>query len=154
MAIPSVAINGLDAPSTLIVPDAPSDPTQIEPDDPNYEPYNPKLAQRLRELYATVEAETAKSTELRREAPTTAAEEYIKRLKADLDEHDEAWAKSKADAMKNVEGGLEGWQLARSTEVQDTWKMATTQLDQLRSIPKDVERLERAQKAAIEVEGT
>ncbi|KAL9607032.1 MAG: hypothetical protein Q9167_008016, partial [Letrouitia subvulpina] len=71
LALPSLAINGLDAPASILAP---------EPDagvngegTGNYEPYDAELAETLRTLYRRLEWEHTRVAELRREAPGAAA---------------------------------------------------------------------------------
>ncbi|KAL8699773.1 MAG: hypothetical protein Q9201_005818, partial [Fulgogasparrea decipioides] len=74
LALPSLAINGLDAePSILGGADAKAN--EIE-DESNYEPYDPRLAEKLRTLYRQLEWEHTRVAELRREAPGAAARAF------------------------------------------------------------------------------
>ena len=154
LAVPSLSINGLDTPSSLIVPEAPADPADIALDDPTYETYDPLLATRLQELYATLADETERSAKLRREAPATASQGYVERLKAELVAHEQAWEKTREEVLKTANGGLADWKTERSEEMRETWERATKGLEDLKTVPKDVQRLDRAKKAADEVEGT
>ncbi|KAL8709991.1 MAG: hypothetical protein Q9225_007369, partial [Loekoesia sp. 1 TL-2023] len=69
LALPSLAINGLDADTSMLA-DA---KTSEEEDESNYEPYDPRLAEKLRTLYRQLEWEHTRVAELRREAPGAAA---------------------------------------------------------------------------------
>ncbi|KAL8862570.1 MAG: hypothetical protein Q9178_001068 [Gyalolechia marmorata] len=69
LALPSLAINGLDAETSMLVDD---NTNEVE-DESNYEPYDPRLAERLRTLYRQLEWEHTRVAELRREAPGAAA---------------------------------------------------------------------------------
>ncbi|KAL8658382.1 MAG: hypothetical protein Q9226_001026, partial [Calogaya cf. arnoldii] len=80
LALPSLAINGLDAEPSMLASDDRTN-ENVE-DESNYEPYDPRLAERLRTLYRQLEWEHTRVAELRREAPGAAARAYVERLEA------------------------------------------------------------------------
>ncbi|KAL8831262.1 MAG: hypothetical protein Q9170_005381 [Blastenia crenularia] len=123
LALPSLAINGLDA-DTSILADAKTDEME---DESNYEPYDPRLAEKLRTLYRQLEWEHTRVAELRREAPGAAARAYVERL--------------------------EGVRLERSEEVEKMWERGLEGLVDLGKVTEVVARVERAVKAAEVVEG-
>ena len=154
LALPSLAINGLDASPSILAPDTSAtdaDPSAIDPNDPSYEPYDTRLAQKLRDLYATLEEETTRVAELRREAPATAAESYVQRLKKEIEENDRAVEASKAAIDKDLKNGLDGIGF-QGADIQEAWSRGKEGLEALRNVTKVKADLERALKAVAEVE--
>ncbi|KAL8951674.1 MAG: hypothetical protein Q9222_002354, partial [Ikaeria aurantiellina] len=82
LALPSLAINGLDAENSILV--SADDSTVVE-DESNYEAYDPRLAEKLRTLYRQLEWEHTRVAELRREAPGAAARAYEERLEREME---------------------------------------------------------------------
>jgi len=154
LALPSLTINGFDASPTILAPPQPVDPSTIDPDDPNYEPYDPRLAIKLRELYAELEAETTRSAELRREAPSAAAQSYVEKLRGEMASQDKQWDAARRSILEDAEGGLERWELPRSPEVRATFEKTQKEMESLKGVTEAVARLERAKRAALEVEGS
>ena len=158
LALPSVSINGLDASPSILYPSStttssePADPSAIDPNDPSYEPYDSRLAGKLRELYATLETETTRVAELRREAPGTAAKAYVERLRKGMDEREKEVEERRREAEKMASGGLEGVGIERVDNVAENWAKGKDGLEKLRAITEVVARLERAQRAVEEVE--
>ncbi|KAL8932522.1 MAG: hypothetical protein Q9216_006795, partial [Gyalolechia sp. 2 TL-2023] len=79
LALPSLAINGLDAEPSMLADaktdDNDDDDEKME-DESNYEAYDPRLAEKLRTLYRQLEWEHTRVAELRREAPGAAARAF------------------------------------------------------------------------------
>ena len=145
LALPSLSVNGLDAsPSLLDAPGA-SDPSAVDPNDPSYEPYDPELATRVRTLHATLDAETTRVAELRREAPGAAARAYVERIEAELEEDDRAFHGAVAEVRQEASGarGL-GVNMARQVEVEASWTRGLEGLSGLNVVTETVARLERA----------
>lgn len=154
LALPSLTVNGLDASPSILAPGdsaTENDPSVIDPNDPTYEPYDTRLAQKLRDLYASLEEETTRVAELRREAPAKAAANYVKRLKEEMEENDRALAALQAELNNDISGGLDGVGLQRS-DVQESWAKGKQGLEALRNVTKVKADLERAVKAVAEVE--
>ena len=158
LALPSVSINGLDTspsilyPSTTPYSSGPADSSTIDPNDPSYEPYDSRLAGKLRELYATMEAETTRVAELRREAPAVAARGYVERLRKEIDERDKEVQERRKEVEKVESGGLDGISIDRAEQVAENWAKGRDSLEQLKKITEVVATLERAERAVEEVE--
>ncbi|KAL8655313.1 MAG: hypothetical protein Q9210_000944, partial [Variospora velana] len=73
LALPSLAVNGLDADSSMLAGAGSSGDINNVEDESNYEPYDPRLGEKLRTLYRQLEWEHTRVAELRREAPGAAA---------------------------------------------------------------------------------
>ncbi|KAL8854062.1 MAG: hypothetical protein Q9221_001185 [Calogaya cf. arnoldii] len=146
LALPSLAINGLDAePSMLVSDDGTNENVE---DDSNYEPYDPRLAERLRTLYRQLEWEHTRVAELRREAPGAAARAYVERLEA-LKELERAREREVEVEMEGVrEAGLGNIGLERGEDVEKTWGRGLEGLVELGRVTDVVARMERAKKAA------
>ncbi|MCJ1461911.1 hypothetical protein MMC07_000510 [Pseudocyphellaria aurata] len=159
LALPSLAINGLDAPASLLAPSPdPASPSTPAENDSNYEAYDPRLAAKLRELYAQLEYESTRAAELRREAPGAAARAYIERLEAEMElerererEQKKEWESGgESSAVQGIE--LECARVERPEEVKKMWQKGNEGLVGLERITEVLARLERAGKAAEVVE--
>lgn len=159
MALPSLALNGLDAPASLLAPTPdPASPSTPSENDSNYEAYDPRLAAKLRELYSQLEYESTRVAELRREAPGAAARAYMERLEAEMD------LERERDREQERERGLDAERAAgqqvelvwarveRVEEVENMWQRGTEGLVGLEKVTGVLARLERAEKAAEVVE--
>ncbi|KAL8915566.1 MAG: hypothetical protein Q9171_000131 [Xanthocarpia ochracea] len=149
LALPSLAINGLDAETSMLVDD---NTNEVE-DESNYEPYDPRLAERLRTLYRQLEWEHTRVAELRREAPGAAARAYIERLEAVREVEREREKEVEMEMEGSRDGGLEKIMLERGEEVERMWGRGLEGLVELGRVAEVVTRLERARKAAEVVEG-
>ncbi|KAL8774990.1 MAG: hypothetical protein Q9209_000469 [Squamulea sp. 1 TL-2023] len=150
LALPSLAINGLDAETSMLVDD--KDSTEVE-DESNYEPYDPRLAERLRTLYRQLEWEHTRVAELRREAPGAAARAYMERLEGVREVERVREREVEGEMLGEREGGLEGIGLERGEEVERMWGRGLEGLVELREVGEVVKKIERARKAAEAVEG-
>ncbi|KAL9603660.1 MAG: hypothetical protein Q9219_000979 [cf. Caloplaca sp. 3 TL-2023] len=153
LALPSLAINGLDADVSMLA-DAKTD--EVE-DESNYEAYDPRLAEKLRTLYRQLEWEHTRVAELRREAPGAAARAYTERLEhereAERVREGEVERELSGKGERRHNGGLEGLNLERAEEVEETWGRGLEGLMDLDKITEVAARMERASKAAQVVEG-
>lgn len=191
LALPSLSVNGLDAAPALLQQQSPTTTlaatdnnppaattvcaTKHNPDhtaasasegDANYEPYDPRLATRLRTLYAALEFESTRVAQLRRSAPSAAARSYIDRVQTEIVaerdlmqkmswEHGEEGAGVGGDGgvkQEGVETGL-GVGLERREEVEKIWGRGVEGLIGLGAVTEVVARLERAARAVGVVEG-
>ncbi|KAL9042922.1 MAG: hypothetical protein Q9180_000245 [Flavoplaca navasiana] len=150
LALPSLAINGLDAETSMLVDDKGNE--SIE-DESNYEPYDPRLAERLRTLYRQLEWEHTRVAELRREAPGAAARAYMERSEArrELDKGREKEVEGEMEGIKDGRLGEIG--LKRGEQVESMWGRGLEGLLDLGRVTELVEKTERAKKAADVVEG-
>ena len=151
LAIPSLTINGLDASDSVLVPNPPQ--THSTPDaKQNYEPYDPRLAAKVRSLYATLETETTRVAELRREAPPKAVGLYVVKLRAEMEEEQRRVenAKLKVAKLESLDGL--NVKFERAAEVAVSWERGVEELDGLRGITEGVARLERARGVVQELE--
>ncbi|KAL8928551.1 MAG: hypothetical protein Q9208_001785 [Pyrenodesmia sp. 3 TL-2023] len=149
LALPSLAINGLDAETSML---ADTNTNEVE-DESNYEPYDPRLAEKLRTLYRQLEWENTRVAELRREAPGAAARAYVERLESET-EAEKVREKEIENIMKgSSEGVLEIVGLERGEEVKKAWGRGLEGLAEFGNITEIVSRMERAGKAAEMVEG-
>ncbi|KAL8902232.1 MAG: hypothetical protein Q9192_000107 [Flavoplaca navasiana] len=150
LALPSLAINGLDAETSMLVDDKGNE--SIE-DESNYEPYDPRLAERLRTLYRQLEWEHTRVAELRREAPGAAARAYMERSETlrGLDKGREKEVEGEREGIKDGRLGEIG--LKRGEQVESMWGQGLEGLLDLERVTELVERTERAKKAAEVVEG-
>lgn len=159
LALPSLALNGLDAPASLLAPSPdPASPSTPSENDSNYEAYDPRLAAKLRELYAQLEYESTRVAELRREAPGAVARAYMERLEGEMELEREREREQQQQREVEVERSagqkveLEGAMVERVEEVENTWQRGTEGLVRLERITEVLARLERAGKAAEVVE--
>lgn len=141
----------------MLAPDDPSinqeEPPSTPPEgDANYEPYDPRLGAKLRDLYAQLEQESTRVAELRRDAPGAAARAYIERLEAEM-EAERAAERERGrpeDALQvNL---LENFKLDNLEEVKSMWGKGTDGLVELEKVTGVLAKLERAAKAAEVVE--
>ena len=119
----------------------------------NYEPYDPRLAEKLRTLYAEFEAQSTRVAELRREVPGAAARRYMDRLEAELQKERETEAEREDTKMNLGVTNLDMGTLERRWDVEKMWGKGTEGLVGLGSIPGVLAKLERAEKAVEVVEG-
>lgn len=149
LALPSLAINGLDADTSMLA-DAKND--ELE-DESNYEPYDPRLGEKLRTLYRQLEWEHTRVAELRREAPGAAARAYEERLEKEREAERQRENDVEAEMEARREGGLEDVGLERVEEVEQMWGRGLEGLVDLGRVTEVMAKLERAGKAAEVVEG-
>ena len=148
-----MSINGLDASTSILAPNTAArdtDSSAIDPNDPCYEPYDTRLTQKLRDLYAALEEETTQVAELRRDAPAKAAAGYVERLRSEMQEHDREFEANRLEATKELGAGL-GPIHFRDDNVQQSWSKGRKDLEALRNVTKVKADLERASKAVAEV---
>ncbi|KAK4692843.1 kinetochor protein Mis14/NSL1, partial [Lecanoromycetidae sp. Uapishka_2] len=151
LALPSLTLNGLDPSPTLLRPD--TLPESTSPDDNgNYEPYDPRLAEKLRTLYAELDSQSTRVAELRREAPGAAARQYMERLEEGLKWENEADAERIAKSKVLSTTDLDVGDVERNDDVGGIWRRGTQGLVELGKIPGILAKLERAGKAAEVVE--
>ncbi|KAL8713944.1 MAG: hypothetical protein Q9220_002090 [cf. Caloplaca sp. 1 TL-2023] len=153
LALPSLAINGLDADKSMLVG---ADESTVLEDESNYEAYDPRLAEKLRTLYRQLEWEHTRVAELRREAPGAAARAYEERLQLEMEEDKRRAGEVEGEVMELVgkrEGGLEEVRLERGEEVEMMWGRGLEGLVEMGKVTEVVARMERAGKAAGVVEG-
>ena len=149
LALPNLTLNGFDPSPTLLRPDP--TPNLDSPDD-NYEPYDPRLAEKLRTLYAEFEVQSTRVAELRREAPGAAARRYTERLEEELRMEKEL------EKMRELKGEemdaepLDVGALERKEDVKRMWRRGTQGLVDLGKVPGVLAKLERAGKAVEVVE--
>lgn len=151
LALPSLSINGLDA-SPSLLSQIPISPQDIDPNDPNYEPYDPRLADKLRGLYATLESETTRVAELRREAPSAAARGFVERLKTEMETEQAALEYLRERTKIDGEAQVISVGLARRDEIEMAMGRGVAGLEALRGVTETVAKLERAARAVREVE--
>lgn len=149
LALPSLAINGLDAETSML---ADANTNEVE-DESNYEPYDPRLAEKLRTLYRQLEWENTRVAELRREAPGAAARAYVERLESEREVEKGREREIEGMMKGSSEGVVEIVGLERGEEVEKTWGRGLQGLAELANITEVMARLERAGKAAEMVEG-
>lgn len=126
----------------------------VDGDDAAYEPYDSRLANQLRDLYAALETETTKVAELRRDAPAKAAKTYLDHLQQGLEQQDSEY-RQRVQSLAESDprpSGLENIKLERQERVTTTWTEATSNLERLRGVTEAVAVLERAKLAAEEVD--
>ncbi|KAL6721121.1 hypothetical protein ACLMJK_000221 [Lecanora helva] len=151
LALPNLTLNGFDPPPTLVCPD--SAPKLGSPDnDGNYEPYDPRLAEKLRTLYAEFEVQSTRVAELRREAPGAAARRYIESLKEELRVEEELERSRETRGEKMDRKPLDFIPLGRKEDVEKMWERGTQGLVDLEKIPEILAKLDRADKVAEVVE--
>ena len=166
LALPNLSINGFDASPSLLNTaksnsanaSALSNPSTLSDEDiaaGNYEAYDPRLAERLRALYAQYEAEAEDVARMRREVPKKAAERYTETLKKDLEDEleDEVKREGVDEGRMTVDvPPLAGLGASRG-EVERMWIRGREELDGLEGIPGVIGRLEQAGRAVEVVEG-
>ncbi|CAF9942814.1 MAG: hypothetical protein ALECFALPRED_010086 [Alectoria fallacina] len=152
LALPSMTLNGLDPSPALLHPN-PAREAHAPDDNSNYEPYDLRLAERLRSLYAEFDTQSTCVAELRRDAPGAAARGYVERLEAKLEsEKDlEKERESKGVYMDVVD--LDMGTLRRKNDIENMWRRGTAGLVELGKVPGVLAKLERAEKALEVVKG-
>ncbi|KAL8732162.1 MAG: hypothetical protein Q9166_002909 [cf. Caloplaca sp. 2 TL-2023] len=153
LALPSLAINGLDAETPMLV----DDKTNEEEDESNYEPYDPRLAEKLRTLYRQLEWEHTRVAELRREAPGAAVRAYVERLEGEREGERGREKEIEVEMGGARAGGLEAvgaeWREEEEEEEERMWGRGLEGLVELGKVTGVIARIERARKAAEVVEG-
>ncbi|MCJ1402036.1 hypothetical protein MMC11_005255 [Xylographa trunciseda] len=152
LALPSLSINGIDAsPAHLALSTAA--PSSAADDDAtaNYEDYDPALAAKLRALYATLEAETTRVAELRREAPAKAAATFVERLGREMAEEEERVREARRWVVEKAGRAVLGVEVDK--RVGEGWEVGARGLDCLKGVTEGVARLERVKGVIGEVEG-
>ncbi|KAL9099985.1 MAG: hypothetical protein Q9163_004594 [Psora crenata] len=144
----------------------------------NYEPYDPRLAEKLRNLYVQFEQEAEMVARMRREVPAEAARGYAQRLDREMEAEAERGVKEKEEEEEEeekgkrdgdgdgngngvkVEDGGSGalvmpglWASDRTEHVESMWRRGVEGLSGLTEITTVLARLERANKAVEVVEG-
>lgn len=152
LAIPSLTINGFDASSSLL--DRAShiglgsdrvglnDPSDEEIAAGNYEMYDPRLAEQLRNLYGQYENEAEMVARLRREVPRQAAVSYAETLMQQLA------LERQIDSTISPATDLLKVRLDRQDQVRKTWENALSSLQDLHDVPQTISKLERAVQVA------
>lgn len=141
----------------MLAPDDPAanqeEPPSTPPEgDTNYEPYDPRLGAKLRDLYAQLEQESTRVAELRRDAPGAAARAYMERLEAEMEAEKVAEReRGRPDEAPQV-NLLEQLKLSNLEEVKSMWGKGTEGLVELEKVTGVLTKLERAVKAAEVVE--
>ncbi|KAL8872315.1 MAG: hypothetical protein Q9174_002039 [Haloplaca sp. 1 TL-2023] len=149
LALSSIAVNGLDADSSML---ADADKSEME-DESNYEPYDPRMAEKLRTLYRQLEWEHTRVAELRREAPGAAARAFEERMEQERATEGITEKEVEEEMQKKTVGGLEGVELDRREDIAKMWARGMEELTDLSGITELAARMERARKAAEVVEG-
>ncbi|KAI4098996.1 MAG: hypothetical protein LQ339_006189 [Xanthoria mediterranea] len=158
LALPSLAINGLEAETSMLLADDEKQGTEgsgaaVVEDESHYEAYDPRLAERLRTLYRQLEWEHTRVAELRRDAPGAAARGFVERLEA-VREVERGREKEVEVEMEGVrDGGLGGVGVERGAEVEKIWGRGLEGLVELGRVTEVVAKMERAKRAAEVVEG-
>ncbi|KAJ9626377.1 hypothetical protein H2203_004009 [Taxawa tesnikishii (nom. ined.)] len=112
------------------------------------EPYDTRLAQRIRDLSATVERTTLQLAQLRRSAPTQASQEYQQSFARDSDAFDASLKvaeEAQIEAMKREADDMQVGGLERSETMRGMWERGTEGLVGLKKdMGTTVARAERA----------
>lgn len=155
LALPSLSINGIDGPTaypSLSPADRPKASTETIEDNGNYEPHDPRLAEKLRTLYMQHEQETTRVAEMRRDAPGAAARAFMERLRGEMRAEREvdldARMKDGDEEVLSCMGSVE-----RRDDVEKMWGRGVDGLEGLEGVTSVVAKLERAGRAAEVVEG-
>ena len=153
-ALPSLSINGIDGPTAYpsLSPSSTTDQALLPslPDDGNYEPHDPRLAEKLRTLYMEHEQETTRVAEMRRDAPGAAARAYVERLNKEIQAERELDAVMEDDDKELLRGLGD---LKRKDEVERTGGKGVGGLVALENVTGSLAKLERAGRAVEVVEG-
>ena len=141
----------------MLAPDDPAanqeEPPSTPPEgDTNYEPYDPRLGAKLRDLYAQLEQESTRVAELRRDAPGAAARAYMERLEAEMEAERVAERERERPEEAPQVNLLEDFKLSNLEEVKSMWTKGTEGLVELEKVPEVLAKLERAAQAAEVVE--
>ncbi|KAG0642835.1 hypothetical protein HOY80DRAFT_1020438 [Tuber brumale] len=162
LSLPSISINGLDAPADVrpfLHPSSPSFSSTAE-EKGEFEAYDRKLHDRVSALYAELERETLRVAQLRREAPGRAKKAFEEALRRE-GEGDERilgeLGRKRGVAAGEEGGGLMGdlgvRELERGEEVAKGYEEGVGVLVGLRSkLPAIAHKLTRAQDALDYVE--
>jgi len=151
LALPSLSINGFDASPSLLTSSTSTTTRPDASDDTNYEPYDPRLAAKVRALYAQLESETTRIAELRREAPVAAAKAYVERLGNEVKEDEMAMEELRGIVRKQEVQGLDV-NIEREEAVGQMWERGVEGFVGLGRVTETVARCERAGRAAEAVE--
>ncbi|MCJ1471534.1 hypothetical protein MMC13_000174 [Lambiella insularis] len=156
LALPSISINGIpgldalkECPSLL----TPSAHTSSEDESTNYEDYDPALAAKVRALYATLEQETTRVAEMRREAPARAAGLFVEKLCGEIEAEERGVEEVRRRVVEEAGRGELGIGLEREGVVREGWEKGVKGLEGLREITEAVARAERARGVVREVGG-
>lgn len=125
----------------------------IAEDDSNYESYDPRLAEKLRTLYADFEVQSTRVAELRREAPGAAARRYMERLEEELKVEGELEKEREAKVEDMDVDVMDTGILERRDDVERSWERGTQGLLELGKVPGVLAKLERAGRAVEVIEG-
>ncbi|KAF2455410.1 hypothetical protein BDY21DRAFT_396889 [Lineolata rhizophorae] len=176
LARPNLSVNGIDLDgndaAATAAGGAPSDARQqpAAADDASFEPYDTRLAERIRALEASKEALTERVADQRRGAPQAAAARFAEGFATEVARDEEGGEAAAAAAVGVVkeeedgqgvggteEGGLlgvKGEDLRRWDEVRRTWERGTEGLVGLvDGLGEAVGRLERAKEVVAALEG-
>ncbi|MCJ1282809.1 hypothetical protein MMC26_002135 [Xylographa opegraphella] len=151
LALPSLSINGIDASPAHLAP-LTTAASAADDDDAtaNYEDYDPALAAKVRALYATLEEETTRVAELRREAPAQAAGAFVERLGREMADEELRAEAGRTWAME--EGAKVVLEAVVDSRVGEGWERGLRGLQGLTSVTEGVARLERVRGVVGEVE--
>ncbi|KAI4208798.1 MAG: hypothetical protein LQ349_009624, partial [Xanthoria aureola] len=158
LALPSLAINGLEAETSMLLADDEKQGTGasgavLVEDESHYEAYDPRLAERLRTLYRQLEWEHTRVAELRRDAPGAAARGFVERLEAEREVERGREKEVEVEMEGGRDGGLGGVGVERGAEVEKMWGRGVEGLLELGRVTDVVAKMERAKRAAEVVEG-
>ncbi|MCJ1319714.1 hypothetical protein MMC15_005050 [Xylographa vitiligo] len=151
LALPSLSINGIDASAAHLAPSTAALTSAAEDDaTANYEDYDPALAAKVRALYATLESETTRVAELRREAPAKAAGAFVERLGREVAEEEGRVEAGRRWAVEEGERVVLGVEVDK--RVGEGWERGLSGLEGLKGITEGVARLERVRGVVGEVQ--
>ncbi|MCJ1314444.1 hypothetical protein MMC25_008126 [Agyrium rufum] len=164
MALPSLSINGMGPSASLIqLPDnafaanGQEKETEKDGEEDNYEPYDIRMAEKVRNLYAQLEEETTAVAESRREAPQKAAGWYAERLKVEMVAEEgrvEAESSIFMSMLQESANELEGIEMPRSEIVKETWERSVRGLEGLGGgLTGGMAKIERARGGVSVLEG-
>lgn len=153
LALPSLTLNGLEPSLTLLHPN-PTPDANTPDETSNYESYDPRLAERLRTLYAEFDTQSTRVAELRRDAPGAAARGYVERLEAELKREKDSERERESKGVHVDVEDLDMGTLKRKDDVERMWRRGTEGLVELGKIPGVLAKLERAEKAIEVLNGT
>ena len=81
-----------------------------------------------------------------------AARSYVERLRKEMDERENEVEERRKEVEKFTEGGLEVIGIERAESVAENWARGEDGLERLRAVTEVVAKLERAERAVVEVE--
>ncbi|MCJ1392390.1 hypothetical protein MMC18_005257 [Xylographa bjoerkii] len=151
LALPSLSINGIDASPAHLAPPATAPSADDNDATANYEDYDPALAAKVRALYATLEAETTRVAELRREAPAKAAGRFVEKLGREMREEEESVREGRSWAVED--GGRVVLGVEVDGRMEQAWEGGLRGLEGLKGVTEGVARLERVRGVVGELEG-